>query len=672
MRIDAIEIRNFLSFDEFRWEGLGTGLNVIVGPNGAGKTNLFHAIRAVRDLLGYEQSSRWRRALVRRSTHRGLRDREVRFSLDLEFDSGWEVDLMRAFFAAALCEGDGNHYAERARLSRFLYESLRHLDITPFLYGRLVITCDPTGNWTSWYESRDPEFYWGWGLEGLGQGVVSTTADVASVPAFDALRSSYTGEPVSSSLGGGFQLVQPGDLKRFEDYLNGAPELPPLPDISSVIRGRNVRLEVRGQNESQLSTHREFARLAGLGEGEWHNQTWSGMPLLHLMLRRALVFTDNVRRSPKSTFSLKQLKADAMDLSNGEQLALHLYRNKMGDKEGRVQYEAVQQLFHRLTHRRFDVGAPYPVSEGTPENEIPLELRIDSEWGQDVPLEYAGAGRAEALFLSTLVASARDSVVLLDEPAQNLHPTVQGLLLQELQGPTGSQFLAVSHSPGLVPSDIRSISRFYTRGGATRRGVLASQIEDDERARIEKALRNSSDMKAMLFARGVVLVEGDTEIGALPIWYGLHFGYDPNSVDVVFHSVGGDKGFSKYVRFAEELGLPWVIVCDGPAIGDRGINGGVSRIADQLRAAGVDGLPDLVNEDFVVRREILSRVGVFTPVEGADQEIEALPGVREYLDEAKAEVSGGKVDRVRWVALNRPIPLRIAEVLDLIDRRIGR
>ncbi len=390
------------------------------------------------------------------------------------------------------------------------------------------------------------------------------------------------------------------------------------------------------------------------------------------MVSRALVFTDNIRRSPRSTFSLKQAKAGNVDLSNGENLALHLYRKKMGVKEDRDQYEAVQNLFHRLTHRRFDVGAPRRVPEGTHETEIPLELRIESEWGPDVPLEYAGAGRAEALFLSTLVASARDAVVLLDEPAQNLHPTVQGLLLQELQGPTSSQFVAVSHSPGLVPSDVRLVSRFYTRNGATQRGALASEIGDDERARIEKALRNSGHMKAMLFTRGVVLVEGPTESESLPVWYGEHFGYDPNSADVVFHSVDGDRGFSKYVRFAEELGLPWVVVCDGPAIGDRSINGGVSLIANQLRDAGVDGLPDLVHEDFAARREILSRVGVFTPVGAADQEIEALPGVHEYLEHAKTEVGSSKVDRVRWVALNRPIPPRIAELLDLIDQRIGR
>ncbi len=47
-------------------------------------------------------------------------------------------------------------------------------------------------------------------------------------------------------------------------------------------------------------------------------------------------------------------------------------------------------------------------------------------------------------------------------------------------------------------------------------------------------------------------------------------------------------------------------------------------------------------------------------------------GVSEHLVDAKTEAGDSKVDWVRWVAINRPIPPRIAELLDLIDRRLGR
>jgi ABC-type nitrate/sulfonate/bicarbonate transport system ATPase subunit len=49
MRIDAIHLDHWLSYETFAWEELDPHLNVIVGPNGVGKTNLFHAVEAVRD-----------------------------------------------------------------------------------------------------------------------------------------------------------------------------------------------------------------------------------------------------------------------------------------------------------------------------------------------------------------------------------------------------------------------------------------------------------------------------------------------------------------------------------------------------------------------------------------------------------------------------------------------
>jgi predicted ATPase len=675
--IKRIRIENFLSFDHFEWEALDDHLNVVVGPNGAGKTNLFHALHALCDLLGYERSAYWRRTLIQQSTHRNSRDRPIRFALDLEFDAPGEAGLMRAFLAAALCEGDGNDYVGMERVSHFLYECRSQLDVSALLVGRLVITCDPMGNWSSWYQSGDPAFYWAWGLQGPGQGLLTTKDDTASSErVFDALRSSYAGLPVRSPLGAGLELVQPGDLKRFDDYINGAPDLPHVPDVRSVISGRSVHLEVRGQNASRLPTHREFARLVGLREGDWHNHTYGGLSLLHMMIRRAFVFTENVRRSPRAEFSAEEANSPAPDLSNGEQLALHLYRKKNGLRADRGQYHQVRELFHRLTNEHIDIGQVepeiVPAAQGNrPPQGLRLEMRVEAEWG-DIPLEYSGAGRGEALFLSSVIIGTEGKVVLLDEPAQNLHPTAQSVILRELRQPRGSQFIVVTHSPTLVPADIRSVSRFYTRGGATQLAKLGGDGNEHYAASIEKALLRSADVKQLLFTRGVVLVEGETETASLPAWYARHLGYDPDSVDIVFHGVRGDKGFAKYMRFARELGLPYVVVCDGPVIGDLSIDGGVSRISNQLRDAGVDGLPDLSNEEFSTRCEILSRFGVITPVTAAGQETEDLPGVAEHLAEAKGEVGGGKVDQVHWVALNRPIPPRIEELLELIDHRIGR
>lgn len=51
MKITAIELRNFLSFDELHLPDLDPQLCVLVGPNGVGKTNLLWSVEMVRDAL---------------------------------------------------------------------------------------------------------------------------------------------------------------------------------------------------------------------------------------------------------------------------------------------------------------------------------------------------------------------------------------------------------------------------------------------------------------------------------------------------------------------------------------------------------------------------------------------------------------------------------------------
>ena len=45
------------------------------------------------------------------------------------------------------------------------------------------------------------------------------------------------------------------------------------------------------------------------------------------------------------------------------------------------------------------------------------------------------------------------------------------------------------------------------------------RVDRKHLAMIEKELRRSSDARGLLFANGVILVEGETELGALPVWY---------------------------------------------------------------------------------------------------------------------------------------------------------
>jgi len=317
------------------------------------------------------------------------------------------------------------------------------------------------------------------------------------------------------------------------------------------------------------------------------------------------------------------------------------------------------------TGRQFDVVlepvASSEFQQGQPNNL--LRLVTSGRWS-DIPLEYSGAGIAEALFLSAMLAGDVGQVILLDEPALNLHPTMQTTLLQHLQQHAENQFLMITHSPALIPhAGIEQVSRFLIHQGITSRAALdLHEVQDQELARLKQELRDSSDARALLFMKGVILVEGGTEVGALPIWFEKHFGYVLASKDITLYSVGTDTNFKTLTRLLRQFEVPWAILCDGPVIGDQQ----PSRLVEQLQEAGVDKLPAPSISDFSMFCQALEPCGVFTLAKTKDDEFENLPIIQLHWDEAGRAFGRSKIRKGRYIAEKTECPDEVSGVLQRI------
>ncbi len=652
MRIDGIEIQNFLSFDDFRWEGVGAGLNVIVGPNGAGKTNLFHALRAVVDALD-DGLAREPALPLHHARHRGRAETPIRISLGLCFDTPTERDLLRAFLVAALCDDSGNSVItpESLRLSTLLLEKAPEADVSWLFSGRLLVEHDPSTGTSCRYEAGQLT----WTL-----GVAENWLGVPGVQ--------YSSGRPEEMISSGYEREE--DRAALADYLAERRSDAPLPDLRRLLASQRFYPRVELARSRWRPTHREFARLAG--DPPERERMHSGRSLFHLLLLRALVFTDNLRRGPRRKYPLDLLNAPVVELSNGENLALDLFQRKNGSADDVQRYRLVQAMFGRLTGgRSFDVG--YSMGALGGDKEVQLEVRVRGEWGGWSPLEYSGMGRAEALFLSSVVAGTEGRVVLLDEPAQNLHPTVQSRLAAEIRGHTSSQFLITTHSPTLVaPEAIDKVSRFAPKGGATVRAWLdLEDLDRVEKGALQKELRGSSDARALLFARGVILVEGDAELGALPLWYWKWTrGKRLEDDDIAIYSVGSDSTFGTYLRFLAGYGVPWVVVCDGAAIGDPSIpERQRCAIAEQLGHAGVDRASDLEARPFEVRRRYLERHGVFTVArsarKGKESFEQSVPAIRDRIDSLPGQ---SRARKARWIAEDHDCPPEVAGLFHKVHR----
>jgi hypothetical protein len=443
--------------------------------------------------------------------------------------------------------------------------------------------------------------------------------------------------------------------------------------LMSMAGGNRLPERLEPPTSNTLATHQAFEQLTGVAL----TSSFSPGPsfVFHLLLERAFVFSDNIRSQPQYKFSYADLHNQPIDLSSGEQLARYLFLKKNGSYVEREQFRIIKEMFSRLTGYSFEVGFDLPdISTQLPKeksSEVELMILVNSHWG-DIPLAFSGAGRTEALFISTLIAATNDQIILLDEPALNIHVTMQKALLNEIQTLNGNrnQFVIVTHSPALVsPDAIAKLSRFFIQQGHTCRvAINPDKMDTEEFASLEKELRRSTDARAMLLSRGVILVEGETEQGALSLWFEKRFGVLLESDDIIIYSVNSDKNFSKFVQFLHQFNIPWVIICDGKVIGDCITARSKPRIVRQLEKAGIADLPDYSDKDFLHLCQQLEAYGVFTLAKDLNDEFEALPIIQAHQQEAKDQVGDSKVRQAQYIAEAYDCPDEVATLLEKVAR----
>jgi predicted ATPase len=501
LRIDQLHVDNFLSFDEFSWNNLDPHLNVIVGANGAGKTNLVNALRALLDAVR-QANKDW--ALV---AHQGIRSQPTTISVDLEFTGEWEKYFLATFFVAAFLNERVIQQAVQNRprggppfspesLARFSSQQASSVKLEDFAWlykGRLVASFDGL-RWHTYFESRpgEPPFFLSLSSS-RGNSVFfghRQSRPWHDGSLFGAWVASLDSEPDPTDLDKPAQVPRQTPEKDavLDLFAANAEGEVPSPNFGSlpgyVIPTAGVSLLVEAPTQTALESHRLFAHHAGitLDSGRFYDTRW----VFQRILEHSLIFTDNLRQPPRYEYSLDELSADDIDIASGVMLPLFLFHLKNGGVDAnRNPHDDVKSLFQTLTNRTFDVTVRRDANSARQSREdrgLLLDITIGSG-SVAVPLEYGGAGIAESLYLSAVIEGADQRILMLDEPASNLHPLVQTKLLQELDARTQSQCIVITHSPILIsPERLTQVSRFYSQGEGTRRAALDLTHMDREQA----------------------------------------------------------------------------------------------------------------------------------------------------------------------------------------------
>jgi hypothetical protein len=412
-----------------------------------------------------------------------------------------------------------------------------------------------------------------------------------------------------------------------------------------------------------------FLDLMGGRAGE--PRVYSGLQVFERLFRHALVLIEDLRLPPREDWTVDDMvrAPEAIDLSDAGNLPLYLFRLKNGSAEDRARFRATQNNFRQLMGRTFDVRSDPVPDRGRAEQpkRTGSQLVLITIGDEEIPMRFAGAGLWEVLILSAVLSIQNEQILFADEPALNLHPTLQRRVLQMIQARRGQSFI-ITHSPYLIPvrdeRDLTRILRFYLRGSNTHVARLATPASED-RERWSgwlKELRGGIEMAALLFAQGVILVEGETELGALQTWFtscetAAKKGH-LEDLNLVLHSVSGAGNFRDYSEFLEAFSVPWVIVCDGDQF-------------QQVPFCRVFGLPlPEVRSAFDQIKTKAEALGIFTLSEDFG-EFENLPFVTPHLEEAKRAVGRSQARQGRYVAEKVECPATVGNLYEKILKRVG-
>ncbi len=230
-----------------------------------------------------------------------------------------------------------------------------------------------------------------------------------------------------------------------------------------------------------------------------------------------------------------------------------------------------------------------PVASSLREISRGIDIHFSTKGAASFPVSRHGMGTRSLAtilvfraFAEWRMAQAGDAplhpLLGLEEPEAHLHPQAQRAL-HRLVAALPGQVIVSTHSPYFAGQAKLNALRHFSKAGSVtsvKAIDLTGLTPDDLRKIGDSVIDSRGDL---LFARGVLLYEGNTEDQALPVFAREHWQHDLHELGLSFVSVGGAGSYLPFLRLLLALDIPWCVFSDGDS--------GATKTEDALRAAGV-------------------------------------------------------------------------------------
>lgn len=622
MQITQIKLKNFLSFGNSEQTIDFSDFNTIVGPNDSGKTNVFRAIELTSKLLTERMTPS--------ESYYHNKNFEKPFKIEIKIKlNGEEKNALNNFFISSCLHREYSGTTEvRQRKGKVMDMIMAKFGNKLFeeFYDAITIVV------TTSRVNHPPDIFFK-----LHRGEKILYFEHSDVGKKLQSRTGSRGIRGLSDMMVEFAKKQHPEINNFIE--NGKGKIPKflkfqISLFDETYESTNERMsvqfggfqfndyEARYENTPSFLRTREFVKKIDPNEDGVSFHT-----LIALIFNNAIIKTADVRSRPKPVLDPENLhyQKEMINISgeNITKILNSMYYSK--DPKIKSQYSLIAQNFKKLT-KNIELGMTLEQKRTyIPEKNI-IEASHDDTFLDNrkslevvagereilhqeigiqiiknkipIPLEFASSGVMELLSLLTALIGHKNKVILLDEPALNLHSILQRRILQLIQNAVTknkNQIVIITHSPYLInPEHAKYLWKFSPTTSGTNvisfEKVLNSFDDDDQKKTIQRL--HNSEVRAILFQHGIIFVEGPSDKIVLEktdrhMTDNKLKGPNIEENEWMVLDVGGKDSMPLFINLAKKLKLPHTSVMDFDSLMQ--CTGKIKLGTDDVRTSSIIG-----------------------------------------------------------------------------------
>jgi putative ATP-dependent endonuclease of OLD family len=149
----------------------------------------------------------------------------------------------------------------------------------------------------------------------------------------------------------------------------------------------------------------------------------------------------------------------------------------------------------------------------------------------------------------------------LEEPEAHLHPQAQRALFEQIEKISGQRIVS-THSPYIASQAKISAFRHFRKEDSSTIVLQfdTTELSKEDLRKIDREVMNTRG--DLLYAKAIVLFEGETEEQALPRFAEVYWDFSPSSLGINFIGVGGAGNYLPFLRLVNSFKIPWYIFSD--------------------------------------------------------------------------------------------------------------